>query len=61
LRHLRKTGDSLFRPDTFGVTRKNDPDEVMARLGKGTASARLTALWEFREEEEPGSCPESSE
>src|SRR5262249_56985026 len=50
LRYLRRTGDSLFRPDVVGVTRVQDPDEVMARLASGTASARLAALWDVPEQ-----------
>lgn len=54
LRYLRKTGDSLFRQDTFGVAppvrESSRADEIMARLDKGTASARLAALWEVREQ-----------
>jgi hypothetical protein len=46
LRYLRRTGDSTFRPDVVGVTRVQDPDEVMARLAGGTASERLAALWD---------------
>jgi hypothetical protein len=49
LRYLRKTGDSLFRPDTFGEARPVRPEEVMDRLSKGTASARLAALWDARD------------
>src|SRR5262249_156697 len=50
LRYLRKTGDSLFHPDTVRAPRRPPtPAEAVQRLRAGTPSARLGTLWELRE------------
>jgi hypothetical protein len=50
-RYLQKTGDSLFHPDT--VRQRRRPQSVGALidvLQDGSASARMSALWELREQ-----------
>jgi hypothetical protein len=51
LRYVRKTGDSLFHPDTI---REQVPplttDVAVERLRAGTPTVRPTTLWDIREE-----------
>jgi HEAT repeat protein len=49
LRYLRKTGDSLFHPDTIRASRRpRTAWELIERLQTGSPSVRLGALWEIR-------------
>jgi hypothetical protein len=50
LRYLRKTGDSLFHPET--IREKSPPltgDMAIERLRKGTPTVRLATLWDIGE------------
>jgi hypothetical protein len=50
LRYLRKTNDSLIRPDMVGGKRPAlTPEEAVQWLRRGTASVRLATLWDLRE------------
>jgi hypothetical protein len=47
LRYLRRTGDTLFHPDTAAAPdRPPDPAELDDRLRHGTPGLRLAALWD---------------
>ena len=55
LRFLRKTNDSLFRPDTIrGGPVARNPSELVERLRNGSPTLRMAALWELRE---PAAAP----
>jgi hypothetical protein len=50
LRYLRKTGDSLFGPDTLrSAARPPTAGQAAESLRSGTRSARLAALWDVNE------------
>jgi HEAT repeats len=50
LHYLRKTGDTLFHPDTIRQPRRPPTAlEVVDRLRTGTPSVRLAALWDIHE------------
>jgi HEAT repeat protein len=54
LRYLRKTGDSLFHPDTIRTARRPPTaSELVERLQTGSPSVRLAALWEIRDHPVP--------
>jgi len=50
LRYLKKTGDSLFRPDIIRDMKKvQSVNELITQLESGTPSFRLAALWECKD------------
>ncbi len=50
--YLRKTGDTLFHPDSVHRPRPTPSvNELMESLRTGTPSVRLAALWDLRERE----------
>jgi hypothetical protein len=52
LNYLRKTGDSLFHPDTAGTPRRPPSmAEAIDLLGNASATTRLSALWEIEQRE----------
>ena len=63
LGYLRKTGDSLFHPDTLGKPAGvPGPEDVKARLAHRSPTVRLAALWDVAEHgsRRPTSCRASS-
>jgi hypothetical protein len=51
LRYLRKTGDSLFHPDSIRERRSPLTASVVSeRLQAGTPTVRLATLWDIREQ-----------
>jgi hypothetical protein len=50
LAYLRRTNDSLFRPDTArSACRPPGPDEAISRLCEGTPTVQLKTLWDLRD------------
>ena len=54
LRYLRKTGDTLFRPDAVGLPQSTPtPDDLRQRLADRSPTARLAALWDVADCDPP--------
>lgn len=54
LRYLRKTGDTLFRPDAIGLPQAPPtPDDLRERLADRSPTVRLAALWDLAEFDPP--------